>query len=62
MYPPAGVGVVRINRERDVLLNNQVLVPRGVGVWLPTHALHNVSDNWDHPDAFLPGASASIQG
>ena len=55
MYPPLGIGQLRVCHTHDLrLAGGRVLVPRGTLVWVPHHAMHNAQHNWDEPDAFKP--------
>lgn len=57
MYPPVGLGQIRVNPKRDLTLaGGRVTLPAGTAVWVPHHAIQNTTHNWDQPEAFLPGA------
>ena len=56
MYPPVGVGQVRVSFQHDLVLAGKLAVPKGTLLWVPHHGLQNVSFNWDEPDRFQPGA------
>ena len=57
MYPPVGLGQVRVNAKRDLTLaGGRLCIPAGTALWVPHHAMHNAKHNWDHPEEFLPGA------
>ena len=56
MYPPVGIGQVRAARRHDITLAGKLHLPRGTLLWVPHHAIHNVSFNWPEPQRFLPGA------
>jgi cytochrome P450 len=55
MYPPVGIGQVRISTSHDITLADQLHIPAGTCIWVPHHAIQNASFNWDDPDKFLPG-------
>ena len=56
MYPPVGIGQIRVSHSHDlVLCGGALTVPRGTLLWMPHHAMHNTSANWDQPHSFLPG-------
>jgi cytochrome P450 len=55
MYPPVAIGQVRISRAHDITLGGRLLIPAGTAIWVPHHAIQNVSFNWDDPDKFKPG-------
>lgn len=65
MYPPVGVGQIRISHTHDlVLCGGKLTVPSGTLLWVPHHAIQNTTLNWDHPEEFQPGArhlSAVVQ-
>ena len=54
MYPPVGIGQIRVSHE-DITLAGQLTLPAGTAIWVPHHALQNTSFNWDSPSLFLPG-------
>ncbi|KAK9832543.1 hypothetical protein WJX81_007874 [Elliptochloris bilobata] len=55
MYPPVGLGQIRISHRHDLhLAGGRIRVPRGTALWVPHHGMHNVSFNWDRPHDFLP--------
>lgn len=55
MYPPVGIGQLRVCHTHDLkLAGGRLFVPRGTLVWVPHHAMHNAQHNWDEPDAFKP--------
>lgn len=55
MYPPVGVGQVRVSHTHDLrLAAGRLVVPRGTLIWVPHHAMHNARHNWDEPDSFRP--------
>lgn len=57
MYPPVGLGQVRVNAKRDLTLaGGRLSIPAGTALWVPHHAMHNAKHNWDRPEDFLPGA------
>ncbi len=57
MFPPVGVGQIRVSHTHDlVLCNGKLTVPRSTLIWVPHHSMHNAAHNWDEPDRFLPGA------
>lgn len=57
MYPPVGLGQLRVNPKRDLTLaGGRLAIPAGTVVWVPHHAMHNAEHNWDQPTEFLPGA------
>ena len=55
MYPPVGIGQVRISTSHDITLADQLHIPAGTCIWVPHHAMQNATFNWDDPDKFLPG-------
>ncbi|DBA86903.1 hypothetical protein WJX79_003539 [Trebouxia sp. C0005] len=66
LFPVVGSGTTRRNLEKDMWLGGgKLFVPKGVLLWIPMHAVQNVSANWDEPDKFqperwsLPGAQYS---
>jgi hypothetical protein len=65
MYPPVGVGQIRISHTHDlVLCGGKLTVPSGTLLWVPHHAIQNTTLNWDHPEKFQPGVrhlSAVVQ-
>ncbi|KAK9827618.1 hypothetical protein WJX81_006830 [Elliptochloris bilobata] len=55
MYPPVGLGQIRVNSKRDLILaGGRMSIPAGTALWVPHHAMHNVHHNWDRADDFLP--------
>jgi cytochrome P450 len=55
MYPPVGIGQIRVCHTQDlVLAGGRLTVPRGALVWVPHHAMQNARHNWDDPDTFKP--------
>ncbi|EIE21561.1 cytochrome P450 [Coccomyxa subellipsoidea C-169] len=55
MYPPVGIGQIRVSHSHDlVLCGGALTIPRGTLLWMPHHAMHNTSANWDQPHSFLP--------
>ena len=55
MYPPVGVGQVRVSHTHDLrLAAGRLVVPRGTLIWVPHHAMHNARHNWNEPDSFRP--------
>jgi cytochrome P450 len=55
LYPPVGIGQMRICHSHDLsLAGGRLFVPRGTSVWVPHHAMHNAAHNWDEPEAFKP--------
>ena len=55
LFPVVGSGTTRRNLDQDMWLGGgKLLVPKGVLVWIPTHAIQNISANWDEPDKFQP--------
>ena len=62
MYPPVGIGQMRVSHSQDITLAGRLHVPAGTVLWVPHHAIQNVSFNWDDPDKFLPGARAAGAG
>jgi cytochrome P450 len=51
MYPPVGIGQLRMCHTHDLrLAGGRLFVPRGTLVWVPHHAMHNAAHNWDEPD------------
>jgi Cytochrome P450 len=56
MYPPVGLGQVRICHTHDLMLcGGKLFVPKGTALWVPHHAMHNTKHNWDQPEKFMPG-------
>lgn len=60
MYPPVGIGQVRISTSHDIMLADQLHIPAGTCIWVPHHAMQNASFNWDDPDKFLPGEQSFL--
>ena len=56
MYPPVSVGQVRVSNTHDITLGGRLHIPAGTAIWVPHHAMQNVSYNWDEPEKFKPGA------
>lgn len=56
MYPPVSVGQVRVSNTHDITLAGRLHIPAGTAIWVPHHAIQNVSFNWDAADKFVPGA------
>ncbi|DBB13114.1 TPA: hypothetical protein ACH3X3_005841 [Trebouxia sp. C0006] len=55
LFPVVGSGTTRRNLEKDMWLGGgKLFVPKGVLLWIPMHAVQNVSANWDEPDKFQP--------
>lgn len=55
MYPPVGVGQLRVSQTHDLkLAGGRLFIPRGTLVWVPHHAMQNTLHNWDEPDSFRP--------
>lgn len=55
LFPVVGSGTTRRNLEKDMWIGGgQLFVPKGVLVWIPMHAVQNVTANWDEPDQFQP--------
>ncbi len=55
LFPVVGSGTTRRNLEKDMWLGGgKLFVPKGVLLWVPMHAVQNVSANWDEPDKFQP--------
>ena len=60
MYPPVGVGQLRISHTHDlVLCGGKLTIPSGTLLWVPHHGIQNVTANWDHPEKFQPGGLSS---
>ena len=55
MYPPVSVGQVRVSNTHDMTLGGRLHIPAGTAIWVPHHAIQNVSFNWDEPEIFKPG-------
>ncbi len=55
MYPPVGGGQMTMSQSRDITLANRLVIPAGTAIWVPHHAIQNVSFNWDQPNTFMPG-------
>ncbi len=58
MYPPVAVGQVRVSNTHDITLGGRLHIPAGTAIWVPHHAIQNVSFNWDDAEMFKPGALA----
>ncbi|KAK9916187.1 hypothetical protein WJX75_009837 [Coccomyxa subellipsoidea] len=54
MYPPVSVGQVRVSNTHDITLGGRLHIPAGTAIWVPHHAIQNVSYNWDEPEKFKP--------
>ncbi|CAL8465573.1 g5109 [Coccomyxa elongata] len=54
MYPPVGGGQMTMSQSHDITLANRLVIPAGTAIWVPHHAIQNVSFNWDQPNAFMP--------
>ena len=55
VYPPVGIGQLRMCHTHDLkLAGGRLFIPRGTLVWVPHHAMQNAQHNWDEPDAFKP--------
>ncbi|CAL8464666.1 g4201 [Coccomyxa elongata] len=54
MYPPVAVGQVRVSNTHDITLGGRLHIPAGTAIWIPHHAIQNVSFNWDDADMFKP--------
>ncbi|CAL8469474.1 g9015 [Coccomyxa elongata] len=55
MYPPVGIGQIRVSHSHDVMLcGGKLAIPRGTLLWVPHHAMHNTAANWDLPAEFRP--------
>ena len=50
-----GWGQVRVSTTHDITLAGRLRLPAGTVLWVPYHAIQNVSFNWDRPKDFLPG-------
>lgn len=61
IYPPVGIGQIR-EATADVSLAGKLAIPRGVLVWVSHYAMHNTNHNWENPEKFDPGTSASRLG
>ncbi len=56
MYPPVGLGQVRVCHTHDLMLcGGKLFVPKGTALWVPHHGMHNTKHNWEEPEKFLPG-------
>ncbi len=55
MYPPVGIGQIRVSHSHDITLAGRLHIPAGTQIWVPHHAIQNVSFNWDDADKFKPG-------
>ena len=62
MYPPVGIGQMRVSYSHDITLAGRLHIPAGTVMWVPHHAIQNVFFNWDDPETFLPGAPVSVLG
>lgn len=58
MYPPVGIGQLRVSNTHDITLAGRLHIPAGTQMWVPHHAIQNVSFNWDDHDKFKPGVPA----
>ena len=56
MYPPLGLGQIRIS-ENDVTIGKKLRIPKGTLVWVPHHGIMNTQLNWEEPTRFNPGTS-----
>ncbi|CAK0787662.1 hypothetical protein CVIRNUC_010884 [Coccomyxa viridis] len=54
MYPPVGIGQVRVSASHDITLADRLHLPAGTCIWVPHHAIQNVSFNWADHDKFKP--------
>ncbi|EIE19060.1 cytochrome P450 [Coccomyxa subellipsoidea C-169] len=54
MYPPVSIGQVRVSNTHDITLGGRLHIPAGTAIWVPHHAMQNVSYNWDEPEKFKP--------
>lgn len=55
LFPVVGSGTTRRNLDRDMWIGEgKLFLPKGVLLWIPTHAVQNVAANWDQPDQFQP--------
>ena len=55
MYPPVGIGQMRVSYSHDITLGGKLSIPAGTVLWVPHHSIQNVSFNWDEPQKFTPG-------
>ena len=60
MYPPVGIGQVRVSASHDITLADRLHLPAGTCIWVPHHAIQNVSFNWDDHDKFKPGVPPPV--
>ena len=60
MYPPVGIGQVRISNSHDITLADRLHIPAGTCIWVPHHAIQNASFNWDDPEKFMPGVRRAL--
>lgn len=58
MYPPVGIGQLRVPYKADIQLAGHLNIPRGTILWVPHTAIQTTKHNWDNPQAFQPGALA----
>ena len=55
LFPVVGSGTTRRSLEQDMWIGEgKLLLPKGVLLWIPAHAVQNVAANWDQPDQFQP--------
>lgn len=54
MYPPLGLGQVRVSPQ-DVAIGGRLNIPKGTLVWVPHHGIMNTEVNWEKPRLFQPG-------
>lgn len=60
MYPPVAIGQVRVSNTHDITLGGRLHIPAGTAIWVPHHAIQNVSFNWDDADMFKPGTPVCV--
>ncbi|KAK9904844.1 hypothetical protein WJX75_003698 [Coccomyxa subellipsoidea] len=54
MYPPVGIGQLSVSYSHDITLAGRLHIPAGTIIWVPHHAIQNVSFNWDDANKFKP--------
>ena len=54
IFPVIGVGQLRLVAA-DTVLAGHLSVRAGTVLWMPHHAMHNSTLNWDEPHVFRPG-------
>jgi cytochrome P450 len=54
IYPVVAVGTLRCCSHDAELVGGRYDVPAGTMLWMPFHAIHNTSANWDDVKTFTP--------